>query len=208
MFTLKEILALILALIVLAFSVSFMRGWNAFAFALLFFAIILLVNVIAKKLMAYYLEAGIETKIWTFKRFGLHEKSYFKTPIPLGIILAFLLPIISGGFLKWFAVTESEIVPLKARAAKRHDFYSFSELTEKHIGKIATAGIVSNLVLALIAYLINQPELGKLSIYFACFNMPPISKLDGSKIFFGSITKWFILAAICLIALSYALFLI
>ena len=33
-------------------------------------------------------ESEEETKIWSFSRYGLYERSYFKYPIPIGIILA------------------------------------------------------------------------------------------------------------------------
>jgi len=198
----NEILSIILALIVLSFSNAFLNQ-SLFLTSLLFFAIILIIYVGAKKLMAYYLESEEETKIWTFQRYGLYEKSYFKKPVPIGIILPFILSIISFGYIKWFAVTESEIRPTELRAVKRHGVLSFSEMTEWHIALISAAGIIPLFILAVVSYLINQPELGKLSIYFACFNLLPIGKLDGTKIFFGSRVLYAILIAIALISLSY-----
>ncbi len=162
----------------------------------------------AKKLTAHYYESEQEEKIWTFQRWGLYERSYFKTPIPIGIILPFLLSILTFGYVKWFAVTESAVKPTEARAVKRHDIYSFSEMTEWHLALISASGVASVLVLAPIAYLFNFPELARASVYFATFNLLPLGKLDGSRIFFGSLTLWLILVAVCLIALGYALFLV
>ena len=101
-------------------------------------------------------------------------------------------------------MTETDIKPTVARAAKRHDFYSYSELTEWHVGLIPAAGIIFTLMLAFIAYLFDIGELGRIAIYFACFNMIPIGNLDGAKIFFGSKTLYFSLLAVVVISFSYA----
>lgn len=205
MITAKEIGSLILALIVLAFSNSFIN-LSLFLQSLIFFAIILFLYVTSKKLMAYYIESKEETKIWTLQRYGLYEKSYFKNPIPVGIILPFVLSILTLGYIKWFAVTESEVKPTEARVARRHDFYSYTEMTEWHLALISAAGILVCFFLAIIAYLFNYPELSKLGIYFASFNLLPLGKLDGTKIFFGSRILYVIFAVIALIALSYVFF--
>lgn len=207
MITTKEIISLILALIILAFSNAFINP-EKFINSLFIFAIILIVYITAKKLTAYYYEAEEETKIWSFKRYGLYERAHFKTSIPIGIILPFLLSILTFGYVKWFAVTESEIKPTKIRAVKRHDYYSYSEMTEWHIGLVSAAGIFACLILALIAYILNFSDLARASIYFACFNLLPIGKLDGTRIFFAHIVLWIVLAVISLIALGYALLLI
>lgn len=204
----SEILHIILAIIVLAFSATLAKlDLASFLLAALFFAIIFLVNILVKKLTAYYLEAGAETKIWQFQRFGFKESHYLKTPIPIGIILPLLVSIASLGNYYWLAATQTEIRALKSRVAKKHDFYSYSELTEFHIASICAAGIAACLILAFLAYLFNLPELGKLAIFFSLFNMLPLGNLDGTKIFFGSLILWFVLGAITLIAVGYALFL-
>lgn len=205
----NELVHILLLTIILAFAYAFSSlSIITFLIAALFFAIIFAVSILAKKLMAHYLECSIDTKVWNFQRYGFKEKSYFKNPVPVGIILPFLITILSLGSFYWLAVTQSEITAKKSRVVKRHDFYSFSELTEFHIGLIPAAGIIACLILGFLSYFINQPELGKLAIFFASFNMIPLGNLDGTKIFFGSLKLWFFLAALCLIAFSYALFLI
>ena len=201
----KELFSICLAILVLAFSNSF-TNVNSFLISLLLFAIIILVYVGSKKLMAYYLEAEEETKIWALKRYGWYEKSHFKTPLPLGIIFPFILSILSLGLVKWFAVLESDVKTTVARASKKHDFYSYSELTEWHIGLISAAGIFSCFVLAIIAYILNYADLARLSVYYAAFNLIPFGKLDGMRIFFATrgAILWIILAVITLIGLFYA----
>ena len=207
MLTKKEILALILSLIVLAFSNSFIN-LDKFISSLLMFAIILIIYITAKKVTAYYYESEEESKIWSFQRYGWYSRSYFKYPVPIGIILPFLLSVLTFGYVKWFAVTESEVRPTPARAVKRHQIYSFSEMTEWHLALISASGILASLIIAPVAYILNFPELARASIFFACFNLIPLGKLDGSRVFFGSIVLWVILAAISLIALAYALLLV
>lgn len=205
----NEIFHVLIAIIILAFAVSFTKlNLENFGLAVLFFAIIFLVNIAAKKATAYYIQSSVETKIWSLQRYGFREKGYFRTPIPVGIIIPFILSILSLGSFSWLAATQSDITARKSRAIKKHDFYSFSEMTEWHIGLIPAAGIFACLILAFIAYFINQGELGRLAIFFACFNMIPLGDLDGTKIFFGSLIMWFVLAALSLIALGYALLLI
>lgn len=209
----KEIWHIIIAVIILAFAVSVGANFVAltlvnFLWALLFFAIISLVSVVAKKLTAHYLEAGVETRIWYFQRYWIRERDYFKMPIPIGVILPFLMTIASLGSYFWLAATQSEITAKKSRVIKRHDFYSYTEMTEFHIALICAAGIFACLVLSFLAYLINVPDLGKYAIYFAFFNMIPLGKLDGTKIFFGSVIMWFVLAAITVIGTLYALLLV
>jgi len=205
----NEFLHILLVIIILAFAVSFVKlTLFNFLVAALFFVIIFAVNLAAKKAMSYYLQAEVETRVWQFQRYGIKEKQYLKYPVPIGIILPFLVSLLSLGSVYWLAATQSEITARKSRVIKKHDFYSFTEMTEWHIGLIPAAGIFACLVLAFIAYFINQGELGRLAIFSACFNMIPLGNLDGTKIFFGSLILWFVLAAFSLIGLGYAMLLI
>jgi len=122
------------------------------------------------------------------------------------------LPIITSlvtlGNFVWMGSLVFDVKPEIHRAAKRHGLYSYSEMTEEHIGWIAAAGIAANLIFAVVGYLIGFSELARISIYFAFFNMLPLSDLDGNKIFFGSRILWSFLAALVLIGVGYALLLI
>ncbi len=75
-------------------------------------------------------------------------------------------------------------------------------MSENHIGAIAAAGIIVNLVFVLIGYLIGYEEFAKLNLYYVLFNMLPISDLDGNKIFFGNLITWTVLFAIILVILA------
>lgn len=203
----KELLVLMLSVIVLAFSNSFLNS-ALFIVSLVYFAIILAVYITGKKLIAYYLEIQTQEKVWSFQRYWLGPRDYVNIPIPIGLILPFLFAILSMGYAKWFAVTTTEVKTTPARAVKRHDFYSFAELTEWHLACISSAGVILVMITSFFAYLLNFPELAKLCIYFSFFNMLPLPGLDGSKVFFGSRILYYTLGAIVLIALGYALLLV
>lgn len=209
----EEILHILFAILILVFVVNFSNVINDMfsqyflLTSILFISLIVLVNLVAKKLTASHYEANLETKIWSWQRFGVRRRQKLKSSAPAGIILPFLISILSFGNFLFFAVLESEVEGTSARASKRHGRYRFTEMTDNHISVILSMGVIFNLILAVIAYLINLSELGKWSIYYATYSLIPFGNLDGTKIFFGNRVLWFALTIITLIFLSYALFL-
>ena len=203
----KEIGTLILITLILALTISFLKTSVLWEILLAVF-LLLLLNVAAKKIAAFYLESEIEVKPWYMERYGFKAHHYFKRPFPIGIFLPIIVSLVSAGRLFWMAAMTFDVKPKIYRAAKRHGLYSFSEMTEFHIGLIAAAGVLINLLAAVIGYFLGFSEFARLNIYFAFFNMLPISDLDGNKIFFGNIVLWSFLAIIVLIGLGYAFFLI
>lgn len=213
MFNKRELLAILIATIFLAFSITLIETWNLFLYALLAVFLVILVNSLAKKVSAYFLESEIEIKLWEFKRYGYKKNQRTKTPFPAGLLFPLFSKIILfplKGFV-WMASLVFDVKPKQYRVAKRHGYYSFSEMTEDHIGYIAAFGIFMNLIFAVIGYLIGNPFFilfSKINIWFAFFNMIPVSDLDGNKIFFGNLTLWNVLALITLLALGYSFFLV
>jgi len=210
MLTKREITAILVSTIILAFSITLISSISIFLYALLAVFIVILVNLVAKKITSFNLDSEIETSLWEIKRYGVKAHHKFKRPFPLGAFLPILSKLILfpiNSFV-WMASLVFDVKAKTYRTAKRHGLYKFSEMTEDHIGYIAAAGIGANLVLAIIGYLIGFPLFAKLNIYYAFFNMIPISNLDGNKIFFGNIILWTFLAVITLIGLGYALFLV
>jgi Zn-dependent protease len=209
----KEFAALIISSIIIAFSITLVKDLNIFLLVLLGVFILILVNVLVKKMAAYLLESEIEIKIWEIRRFGFKTNQYWKKPFPLGAFAPLISRVILfplNGFV-WMA---SLVFDVKAKAyhtAKRHGIYSFSEMTEEHIGKIAATGIFANLILAVIFYFAGGDFgtlFAKLNIWFVFFNMIPISDLDGNKIFFGNLVLWSFLAIVTLIGLGYTFLLV
>lgn len=204
MFNKKEILLIIVISVILAFSISLIETWDLFLYFLLAVFLVILINTFAKKIASYYLDSEVEVKLWEIERYGFKPKKTFKRPFPAGAFLPliskiFLFPF--GSFI-WMASFVFDVKPKTYRAVKRHGLYSFSEMNESHIGWIAGAGIVANLFLGLIGYLVGFDEFARINLYYAFFNMLPISDLDGNKIFFGSLLAWAVLATIILVALA------
>jgi hypothetical protein len=206
----EEISYIFAAILVLALAVS-IKSLDTFLIALTSFSVIVVLNIVTKKIFAYYYEIKIEMKIWEVQRYGFKPKRYFKKPIWMGLILPVITAIVSLGNIVWMACLVFDVKPRVARASKRHGLYSFSELTEEHIGYIAAAGIFANLLFAVAGYFFPWmwfQEFAKLSILYVFYNMIPISDLDGNKIFFGNIVLWSFLAALTLVGMGYVIFIV
>lgn len=223
MFDKKEIAIIIILAIIIAFVISLVESLELFLYTLLSVFLIFTINVTAKKIVSFYYDTEIEIKLWEQERVGLfyfigalpvktpHPSHKLKHPFPLGVFVPLVIKVLTLGFVNWMACFVFDIKSKIYKAAKRHGLYTFSEISEFHLGLIAAAGIAANLIFAVIGYFIGLPEqmnFVKLSIWFALFNMFPISNLDGNKIFFGNLTLWAFLASITLIGLAYTLFVI
>jgi len=197
----KEILVIASTIIILAFTIAITDLKNLILTSLIYIAIVVLINVFSKKAISYYLDTEIEIKNWEIKRFWYRKHDYLKKPIPIGLFLPIFIKVVTFGFVNWTASLTYEVKAKIYHAAKRHGLYSFTDISETQIGTIAAVGVGMNIILALVSYIAGFPELAKLSLTFALFNLIPISDLDGSKIFFGSLALWVFLASITLLAL-------
>jgi len=204
----KEFALIVVISIVLAFTISLISPINVFLYTLLSVFIIIFVNVVAKKIAAFFLDSKIEVKLWEINRYGFKPSAQFKKSFPAGIVLPILVAAVTLGNIYWLASLIFNVKVKAYRAAKRWGLYSFSEMTEHHIGLIAVWGIVANLLLAVIGYLIGFEGFARLNIFFAFFNMLPISDLDGNKIFFGNMIIWSFLEILTLIGIGYAFLLV
>jgi hypothetical protein len=204
----KEILTIIGLTILITILVSPINSVNAFLIGLVSVVLVLLINIFAKKIMGFFLEAEVEIKLWKIERYGLKPSRRFKWPIPAGIIFPILIGIVTLGRVAWLATFVFDVKPRVYRAAKRHGLYSFSEMTEYHMGLIAASGVIANLIAAFIGYLLNFPIFSMINVYMAFYNMIPFSDLDGNKLFFGSFIMWTFLAIVSLIAMGYVLLMV
>lgn len=198
MFKTKEIISIILAIILFAFIIWFFEGdtkviINSFIIA----SLVILVNVAAKKIAAAYYSAKAEINIWQFQRWGYYQRSQFKSPKPLGLILPFLLVFASAptGFIKMLTFLQTDISPTIKRAAKRKGDISqrHFEITDWHNGWIVGIGIIVNICLVFLPYLFKTKlmfDIARYSIYYAVWNMIPIGQLDGTKVFFINWKFW------------------
>jgi len=207
----KEIITITILALILGFVISLVETTELFLYSLLSVFLIFMINVTTKKIVSFYFDTEIEIKLWEIKRYGWTAGQHFKKALPAGVFLPLIVKVLSAGYLNFMACFVFDAKSKIYKAAKRHGLYTFSEISEFHLGLIAAAGILANIIFAIIGYFIGFPEqmnFVKLSIWFAFFNMLPISDLDGNKIFFGNLVLWSFLASIVLIGLFYSIFVI
>jgi len=204
----KEIIRILIVFAILTISISLIQSVKIFLLTGLAILLIIAINIFAKKILAYYLDSEIEIKIWKIQRYGFKPKRKLKKAFPAGIFLPIIISVLSLGNLIWMACFVFDVKPKVYRSAKKHGLYSFSELTEYQIGLIAVAGVLANLCFAVIGYFSGWGLFAKLNVWYAFFNIIPLSDLDGNKIFFGNLVLWSFLASIVIIALGYVFLLI
>jgi len=206
----KEMASIFGVILILTISINLFKSvfqeFNLYLTIFLSLFILIILNVFIKKFIAYLLDSELEMKIWETKKMRLRKRGEGKTvSFPIGI----LMPLISrflffafGNFI-WMASLIFEVKPKTYRGAKRYGLYSFSEMSEYHIAIIAASGILINLFVAVIFYLLGYELAARLSIYYSFFNLLPIGELDGNKIFYGKTSWWVILSVIVLIGLLF-----
>jgi Zn-dependent protease len=210
----REILIISLIILIIGFSLNlslnFFEEWKTVLYTLLSVAILILINIFTKKVVAYRLDSEIEMRVWEVGKYGFTKDKHSKKPFPLGAFLPIISKIILFPLKSfvWMASMVFDVKPRIYRGAKRFGLYTFSEITEYHLGLIAASGIAINLILSVIGYLLGFPLFARLNIYYAFFNMIPISDLDGNKIFFGNLILWAFLASLTLIGMLFAIFII
>ena len=204
----KETISIVAVIVVLAISISLFEIKKLFLPTLLAIAIIVILNVLFKKLMSYYLDLKTHIKMWEIRQWGYKNIFRFKKPVNLGLTFPIILKVISVGYINFTASLTYDVESTIYRAAKKHGLYGFSEVSEAQIGAIAAAGIIANLIGALVGYLIGFPYFARLSLSFAFWNLIPLSALDGNKIFFGSKLLWVTLMLITLVGLALSIFVV
>jgi len=194
MLTKKEFFSVIIISLVLGIIISLFESINLFLTTTLIIFLVIIINISAKKIAGYYFDTDIEIKIWEIKQFGYKKHHYFKKPIQAGIFIPLIIKFLSVGLINWLACLTFEASGKVYRSARRHGIYAFSNITEEEIGWIAGAGIIANLLFAIIGYFIGQETFAKISLFYAFFNIIPAFDWDGAKVFFGNIPFWSFLA--------------
>ena len=208
-----EVIQIILAIIALGvvagFGAIIELQLMTFIKIVIFAAIVMGVNIAAKKFMASHLDADVEHEVWRVQRYGLRPGQYLVKSIPAGIIFPIFISAITLGAINLMTILTYETRALKRRAARRFGPFSFTEMTDYHNALVGAAGIACVLFIAFLSYWISGWSiLGRIATFYAFWNMIPFSKLDGSQIYFGSRVLWAVLAVITLIFTAYALLLI
>jgi len=205
----KEIIIILFASFILGACYSYPNSSFEIIKFTIFFIIIIATNTIVKKIFAYNIEIDLRTKFWSIYHYGFKQGSHFVKPVYM-IWLPVLLSLISRGMLFWIPILEFDVKALPERVSRKHGLYRFAQVTDWDIALIVMWGIISNLCLAIIAYIFGGyiPGAGtfaKLNIYYAIWSLIPISSLDGSKLFFGSRPLWFAMTVIVLLFLFFGI---
>jgi hypothetical protein len=197
----KEIGSLAGASLVLGFVYSFnsltysefnttllISGWfRAFLLSFIIFSIYL----IATKKIAKLHGATASFKVWGIERFGLQRKAKISNlrllglrikSFKAGIFLPLIVSLFSNISLATIGYTELKEVSSQ-RTGK-----TFSHITDFETARIHLAGPLVCLLLAIIlSASASFSTLAYLAKIVAIFSFVPLSKLDGTKILFGSI---------------------
>jgi hypothetical protein len=163
--------------------------------------IIITVFVTAQKVTANYIDVAIEIKTWELKRFWYTTWAELKKAAPLGIILPLLLGFLSGGMIKMLALLQFHATELPSKVAKKYGIRRIMHIMEWDDALVGFYGILSVCILAIVSSkilpifisstLFSFASLAKFSLYYAIWNLVPLSKITGSKIFFGSRPLYF-----------------
>jgi len=203
MFNRKELVSLLIAALVIGYVYALQNlsllGFLAMAGLAL---IMIFIHVLGQKFTALFYDCSTESSLWTIRQFWLKKGGHFKFDFPAGVILPVFLAILTLPFIviKWLALTTFEAVPLPSRVQRK-----YAELTEFDLALIAVGGLFFNAILAVISQAFGWNDFAMMNLYFIAFNLLPISTLDGSKIFFGSVMLWIfsvVFAALMLILIG------
>lgn len=163
-------------------------------------AIVVLIHYFGHKWAARRYSTDVVHRVWSIRRYGIHEKAHFPAKIdflritaipihsfPLGSVLAVVVSFLSNGRFFFIPVESIDIGGEEHRRMGRWRL----KILEKEIARIAFAGPAANMLFAFILQAFNQSGIFKDIIFISClyalYHMIPWSQLDGAKIFFGSI---------------------
>lgn len=207
----REGISILIAVILMALIISFTEktiNLEKFVLGLLISFIIIGVSVISKKITAKKLDLFVEIKPWTFQRYGITRESYFKNPIPIGLILPIILGFLSQGKIKFLAFLEFKTTARVSKVTKRNSLKKYSSVMEWDDALLGFYSMLGVLILGIIASLLGTiffKDLAKYALIYSISNLIPISSLEGTKIFFGSrplyVFSWIILVLAAVVIL-------
>ena len=164
------------------------------------FSLIVLVNILSKKAAAYFLEVDAESSIWGWQQYWFAERHKFPKPVPIGILLPIFVLVYSYGLVKWLGILETNFKEKITKTARKRKAWSYPSLRDFDVALICFAGLAAEIVLAFIFISVN-PEISKLTMFYAFFNLIPFGRLDGLKLAMSNILLY-ITAVIIFLASS------
>lgn len=221
-FTKKELTWMLITIIILAFIIGIISDPSKntarieIITPLIASTLIIFTTVITKKIAAPHFNIRIEHRSWEFQRYGYYTRSYFRRPIPIGLLFPFFITLLSLGYIKPMTLLQFDVqdIPetriLKKRGNRRA--LRKQEMNDSDPGFTAAWGFYALLALAVIGIIIKLitgfslfSQIARYSIFYGIWNLVPISQLDGSKLFFGSILSWVFIAILHIILLLFVL---
>ena len=163
-------------------------------FYFLISAIIIIVSVFTKKIIAKMLDSKVEIVFWQLSRYWITKASYLRQPLPIGLILPLLLSFITAGITKFLGFFQFSMTALPSKVTKKYGAKRFSTVTEWDAGLVAFYSMVVVIILTIISAILSKnynalfpfKEMAKYSFYFNLCNLIPFGQLDGMKIFMSS----------------------
>lgn len=164
-----------------------------FARIMLLVSVVILSREAIHKFFAYRYKVILEYRLWSigenvYNKKGIKTRGILKS-IPTGVILALLFGVFSSGKLLFLAISSYAIRENKAHRLGRR----FSRLTSFEDAKIASAGVLTNVLLATTFSMINSAlfwDFIFLNYAYALFHLLPFPNLAGAKIFFCDISLY------------------
>jgi hypothetical protein len=209
MITKKSISWIIILIIIFEFIILFQGSTDKKTvsvtindpFLLLIPPLIILMNVMAKEIASGFFSIKINHSVWEFYRWGIYKRSHLKKPMPIGLILPFFLTFFSLGMIKplFFLQFDAEN-DFEKRILKQRGRIRKMQMNDSDAAFTAAWGFLSLLALALIGVLLKFPELIKYPVYYGLWNLIPFGKLDGARMFFGSVLTWSTITLLYLIS--------
>ncbi len=213
MFTKREKVHLLISILFLTFVFGFDDGSKVFIFdnwifnliSIFFFLIIsILIREVVVKFFSKRHDAISEYEIWRIKRVWFGNIGKLSRSFPLGILMALFITLGSKGRLFFSAIGIHNLSENKsARLGRKQLNLNYLEESQ-----IVSTGILAHIFLGVIGVIIgnyfgiNTLKFVNINFFMALFNMIPLSNLDGTKIFFGSLfTYVFLLVFIILLFL-------
>lgn len=198
----KEVLTLLIASAVVAFTIAFddkqptfiVSLWLANYFLTLLLTLVaFLIFMLASKYAAAKARSSLTLELWSLRRTGLSLGAKAKTPFYLGAIIPLMLAVLSGGKLPFGAATQYRLETKPAHRIGKENML----LSEFEAAKIATFG---PLILTFCAIILNfsasslAARLSRIMLIIAVTNMLPLPNLNGMKAFFSS-RLWYVFCA-------------
>lgn len=207
----KEAIHLTIATLILSLVIAvpeLLEGnWLYLIYAVLFGAVIIGTNVLAKKTIARAFDSTIEHEVWNWSRFGFKPEDKTSKPIPVGVIIPLLVSAVSLGMTKVMTLLTYE-TSAHPSGKRKVGGYVFSEMTDWHIALFGAIGIGTTATLTVLTYFILPTyDLWRFAAFYAFWNCIPVSKLDGAQILYGSKVLWTAMMIISIVLAAYGVIL-